>query len=369
MDPEEIKTTVARKQLVGKDRKPVGGFSKVKASSGKQGNIKIAVYAISIMLGLLFLGMAFLSCPLAPLGQVKEDYEDSYQFLADDDKRLYMREGTVNLTLTMNTTSLTQGLKKQVVIGWHSYILMAIVFGLGPVSFYEVSRRKKIDKIESRLSDFLRDISESMRAGQTLHEAIKTSSGGEYGNLTPEIRKMAMQVSWGVSASKALDMFAERVNTPLVKRAVTLINEASSAGGNVSNVIDAAAKDTREIQIMKKTRATEMNMYTYVIGISFLVFLVVIGIMFATFMPRMIELSESYSSSDSGGQAQAPGGFDPTNVDFGEMRLLFFAAAAIQAIGDGVVGGLMSSGRIWNGLQMSSVFALATWLIFDLVLL
>jgi hypothetical protein len=93
------------------------------------------------------------------------------------------------------------------------------------------------------------------------------------------------------------------------------------------------------------------------------------GIMFATFMPRMIELSESYSSSDSGGQAQAPGGFDPTNVDFGEMRLLFFAAAAIQAIGDGVVGGLMSSGRIWNGLQMSSVFALATWLIFDLVLL
>jgi flagellar protein FlaJ len=368
MEPDD-KPMVARKQIVARDKKPDSGFSKVKASSGRDSNIKMAVYAISIVLGLLFTGMALVSCPIAPLGKVKEDYQDGYEFLADEDKRLYMREGSVNLTLKINTTSLTQGLKKQVVIGWHSYFLMAVVFGLGPVSFYEVSRRKRIDKIESRLSDFLRDISESMRAGQTLHEAIKTSSGGEYGNLTPEIRKMAMQVSWGVSASKALEMFSDRVDTPLVKRAVTLINEASSAGGNVSNVIDAAAKDTREIQIMKRTRATEMNMYTYVIGISFLVFLVVIGIMFATFMPRMMELSESYSSSDSGGQAQAPGGFDPTNVDFEEMKLLFFAAAAIQAIGDGVVGGLMSSGRIWNGLQMSAVFALATWLIFDLVLL
>ncbi len=368
MEPEK-KPLVARKKLVSKEVKSTDSFSKIRASSGREGNIKMAVYAISIALGLIFTGMALLSCPVAPLGKVKDDYESSYSYMADTDKRLYMREGSVNLTITMNTTSLTQGMKQRVVIGWHSYFLMAIVFGLGPVSYYEVSRRKKIDKIESRLSDFLRDISESMRAGQTLHDAIKTSSGGEYGNLTPEIKKMAMQVSWGVSASKALEMFAERVNTPLVKRAVTLINEASSAGGNVSNVIDAAAKDTREIQIMKRTRATEMNMYTYVIGISFLVFLVVIGIMFATFMPRMMELSESYAASDSGGQAQAPGGFDPTSVDFEEMKLLFFAAAAIQAIGDGVVGGLMSSGRIWNGLWMSSIFALATWLIFDLVLL
>lgn len=366
MKKDEDTPKVARKQIVGK-KEGAKGVAKIKASADNDKNIMTIVYTISIILGLLFTVLAVMTCPVEPLGKVKEEYEDQYQYMNDDDKRIFMREGINNMTLTLNTTGLTGGMKKQVVIGWHSYILLAFITGIGPISFYNVRKRKRVEKIEERLSDFLRDVSESMRAGQTLHEAIKTSSGGEYGDLTPEIKKMAMQVSWGVSASRALEMFAERLNTPLIKRSVTLINEASSAGGNVSNVIDAAAKDTREIQIMKRTRATEMGMYTYVIGIAFLVFLVVIGIMFATFMPRMMDLSESYSSADS--SSSAPGGFDPTNVDFEQMKLLFFAAAAIQAIGDGVVGGLMSTGRIWNGLLMSTYFAIFTWLIFDLVLL
>ncbi len=365
-DDEE--PTVYRKQLVSKGKSP-SSFSKIKKPSGKGGNTKAAIYAVSIVLGLLFLFLSISSCPVAPLGKVKDEYADSYEYMNDKDKRLEMREGSMDFTRSFNTTALTKGLKTQIVVGWHSYMLLAVIFGFGPISYYEVRKRKKIDSIEERLSDFLRDISESMRAGQTLHDAIKTSAGGEYGDLTSEIQKMSMQVSWGVSASKALTLFADRVNTPLVRRSVTLINEASSAGGNVSNVIDAAAKDTREIQIMKRTRKTEMDMYTYVIGVSFLVFLVVIGVMFGTFMPRMMELSASYSSGDSGSQGSAPGGFDPTSVDFQEMKLLFFAAAAIQAIGDGVVGGLMSSGRIWNGIYMSVIFAVVTLLIFDLVLL
>ena len=366
MDEEERK--IARKKLVSNDRKSKSP-GKIKITSDRETTVKVFVYAISILLGVSLLIMSLASCPVAPLGKVKEEYKAQYDYLPDEDKRMDMRDGFIDLELSMNTSSLTAGHKTKVTIGWHSYLLLAVILGFGPVSFYNVRKRRKIEKIEERLSDFLRDVSESMRAGQTLHEAIKTSSGGEYGTLTPEIQKMAMQVSWGVSASKALELFGERVNTPLVKRSVTLINEASSAGGNVSNVIDAAAKDTREIQIMKKTRSTEMSMYTYVIGISFLVFIVVIGIMFATFMPTMQNLSESYSSSESGSSSQAPGGFDPTNVDFGELKLLFFAAAAIQAIGDGVVGGLMSTGRLWNGIFMSSLFALATWLIFDLALL
>jgi len=51
------------------------------------------------------------------------------------------------------------------------------------------------------------------------------------------------------------------------------------------------------------------------------------------------------------------------------MKLLLFAAAAIQAIGDGVVGGIMSTGRVSNGLMLSTFFAIVTLLAFDLVLL
>ncbi|MGA1849196.1 MAG: type II secretion system F family protein [Thermoplasmatota archaeon] len=354
---------IARKQLVSDDS---SGVKEIKLSGDPEKAKKTTIYTIAIVLGVVFLVLGIMNLPFGPLSKPKDEYPN-YENLNDDDKRMYMKEGPYPINLTFNTTGLTGGLKDRITLGWHSYLTLAFILSVGPISFYEVRRRKKIDKIEERLSDFLRDISESMRAGQTLHEAIKTSSGGEYGTLTPEIKKMAMQVSWGVSASKALVMFGERVNTPLVRRAVTLINEASSAGGNVSNVIDAAAKDTRELQIMKRIRATEMGMYTYVIGIAFLVFLVVIGVMFGTFMPQMEKLAESYSG-DSGG-AQMAGGFDPTTVDFLLMRYLFFGAAIIQAVGDGIVGGIMSTGRLMNGLKMATIFAIATLFVFDLMLL
>jgi len=355
---------VGRKRLAPSGKSSI---KEIKASGDKEKRKKTVIFTIAIILGGFFLVLSLMNLPFGPTSRVKEEYKDTYEYMGEDERRMDMKEGFAPINMTFNTTKFW--IKDEIKIGWHSYLLISFIVSAGPISFYYMRERKRVDRIEDRLSDFLRDISESMRAGQTLHEAIKTSSGGEYGQLTPEIKKMAMQVSWGVSASKALTMFSDRVSTPLVKRAVTLINEASSAGGNVSNVIDAAAKDTREIQIMKKTRTAEMNMYTYVIGIAFFVFIVVIAIIFATFMPRMEELAESYRSSDSSASASAPGGFDPTSVDFGMMKLLLFAAAAIQAIGDGVVGGIMSTGRISNGFFMSTLFAIITLLAFDLVLL
>ncbi|MDG6225179.1 MAG: type II secretion system F family protein [Candidatus Thermoplasmatota archaeon] len=350
----------ARKRIVPDKRapKPKGEYS---VSSDPDVRTKIIVISAAVLISSVFLALCIVNLPLV----VKEEYADEYPFMGDDEKRLSMKEGIVSMNLSFNTTG--YWVKDDITLGWHTFLLLWFITLCGPIAFYFNRKRNRIEKVEEHLSDFLRDISESMRAGQTLHEAIKTSASGEYGALTPEIEKMAMQVSWGISSSKTLEMFAERVNTPLVKRAVTLINEASSAGGNVSNVIEAAAKDTREIQVMKKIRNQEMSMYKYVIAISFMVFLVVIAIIFFTFMPTMEKQAESYQNKGSA-SAQTPGGFDPSGVDFGVMRLLFLGAAVIQAVGDGIVGGIMASGRFMNGLMFSVWFALVTLLSFDLLL-
>jgi len=352
--------TSGRKKLVsGKDSGAITGYQ---LKSSKESTTRNIVVGTAVVISSIFLILSVLNMPLV----VKEEFKDSYASMPEEDHRMAMKEGLVPMNLSFNTTGVW--IKDDITLGWHTFLMLWFITLAGPVAFYYNMRRKRIDRVEEHLSDFLRDISESMRAGQTLHEAIKTSAGGEYGALTQEIQKMAMQVSWGIASSKALEMFAVRVNTPLVKRAVTLINEASSAGGNVSNVIEAAAKDTREIQVMKRVRTQEMSMYKYVIAISFMVFLVVIAIMFFTFMPTMEQQADSYKDKGSA-SAQTPGGFDPSKVDFDMMRLLFLGAAVIQAVGDGLVGGLMASGRLMNGLMFSVWFAIVTLVAFDLVLL
>lgn len=254
-------------------------------------------------------------------------------------------------------------------MGRYQFVMLMVLGLLGPIGFYERGRAMRMQAIEERLSDFLRDIAESGRAGQTLHHAIITSSRGNYGALTDDIKKMSIQISWGVNSTEVLDRFAKRVDTPLVNRAVVLINQASAAGGDVSKVLEAAANDTKEMQLLQAEREIQMGMYVIVIFVSFVVFLVVILIVFSTFVPKMEDMKEDMLEAQRRGEETSlAGGFDPTGVDFDEIRLVFMLSGLVQGVGDGLVAGLMGTGRIFDGLRHGFVMVLIVFIIFSLAM-
>jgi flagellar protein FlaJ len=259
----------------------------------------------------------------------------------------------------------------KIVFDTMAFIMLGLMVGLGPISFYEGARVNKIVKIEERLADFLRDLSESSRAGMTLHEAIRSSAKGDYGELTPEIKTMSIQISWGVSATEALTRFGQRVQTPLVNRAVILINEAGAAGGDVSKVLEAAANDTKEIQLLQQERKIQMQMYVAIVFVAFMVFLVVIMIIYLTFVPRMSEMAEEFRAQEESETAATSGGgavsvFNPQDVDFEEIKFIYLIAGLIQGIGDGLVAGLMGTGRITDGAKYSFLMILIVFGIFTI---
>jgi flagellar protein FlaJ len=253
-----------------------------------------------------------------------------------------------------------------------AFVMLGLMAAFGPISFFEGARVDRIGKIEERLADFLRDIAESSRAGMTLHEAVRSSAKGDYGELTSEIKTMSIQISWGVSASEALTRFSERVNTPLVNRAVILINEAGAAGGDISKVLEAAANDTKEIQLLQQERRIQMQMYVAIVFVAFIVFLVVILIIYLTFVPRMQEMAEDFREQEQSESAAASSGagavsvFNPQDVDFGEIKFIFLIAGLVQGIGDGLVAGLMGTGRITDGAKYSFLMIMIVFLIFTL---
>lgn len=260
----------------------------------------------------------------------------------------------------------TFNITNKIEVTYVTFIMLAIMAFSGPVGLLYMFANRKIDNMEDRLGDFLRDISESARSGQTLHQSIRTASAGDYGALTPEIKAMAQQISWGVAATDALERFSNRVNTPLVRRAVTLIIEASKAGGEVSKVLDAAATDTREIQLLRKERAMEMGMYVMVIFISFVVFLIVILIVYNTFVPQMKKLGDSFRKSGTGGSMA--GGMDPSKVDFDEVKLIYTLSGGVNGLGCGLVAGLMSTGKITDGLKYTFIMVAIDVILFTFIM-
>src|SRR2546428_10051928 len=204
------------------------------------------------------------------------------------------------------------------------WLVVATLGFIGPYGFYVAKQQREINLIERRLPDFLRDVAEAGRFGMTLAEAIVVSSSGRYGTLTPEIKKMAAPISWGVPATEALRLFSERGKTPMTGRIVSIIVKSSAAGGDVADVLTMVSHDAKESQLTEDERRITMSTYIAVIYISFLVFIVTIWILNATFLPKMREASESLTGGAGSTLAnQSPLASDLPGVIF-NIKVAFF---------------------------------------------
>jgi archaeal flagellar protein FlaJ len=239
------------------------------------------------------------------------------------------------------------------------WIVFGLLAAMAPYGFLRSQELSRVEKIEERLPDFLRDVAEAGRFGMTLPDAIIVASKGRYGLLTEEIKKMASQLEWGVPVATALRLFEERVPTPLVQRVVSIVTRANEAGGNVADVLTMVAHDTREAQLQVKAREITMLTYLTVIYISFGVFLVTIYIMAAIFLPDMITAGAGVANSSLSGQ----GGLTLAFALVPQLFLAFFVAVIAHAVGDGVMAGILQKGQIAYGLQHATYMLIGGWLV------
>lgn len=237
-------------------------------------------------------------------------------------------------------------------------LLFSVLIIITPPGILTYLRTRRIKKIEQEFPDFLRDVAESNSSGMTLTRAVQTAAQGSYGPLTPEIVKMSDQISWGISFNEALKRFSDRIKTPLIKRSISLITEAERAGGDVTEILNAASKDAREIKNLEAERKSNMAMYVVIIYVSFFVFLAVILILYNSFIPVMARAS----SATSGGGAT--GGLISGSFDPDLYKRVFFHASTIQGFASGLVAGKMGEGRLDAGLKHSFVLSMISYLIF-----
>ena len=241
------------------------------------------------------------------------------------------------------------------------YFIFAILAIMGPYGIYKGKIDKTIEEIEKRLPDFLRDVSEAGRFGMTLADAIIVAASGRYGKLTPEIKKMAAQIQWGVPATQALKLFADRIDTPLVRRVTTIVIKSSDAGGNVADVLSMVSHSVKEVHHAKEELSIEMVTYLAVIYISFMVFIATILILDLTFLPQMQQAGEALQgSADIGGGG---GGVTLIQSEYiPEIKFIFTLTIIIHGVGDGLVAGILHKGKFSEGMKHAFIMVLIGFL-------
>jgi archaeal flagellar protein FlaJ len=236
------------------------------------------------------------------------------------------------------------------------FAVFAVLICIVPLAVLDLKEQWRVSKLEKAPPHFFPDLAGMEEFGLTPPQTVHLVATAEYGTLTPHIRKLDNEMSWGVGFVEALYRFGKGLGTNLSDRSVDLIAKASRAGGDVSEVLRAAAKDTFEVVNLKQERANNMIIYVIIVLVAFAVFCFVIAILVSSFLTTMATAGATASASG----ARGFGGV----IDLFLYKRLFAHAAMLQGFFSGLVAGQMGEGRFVAGLKYSAIMLLIAWVTF-----
>lgn len=235
-------------------------------------------------------------------------------------------------------------------------IVITLMVILTPLVVLDQKESWRVRSIEEALPNFFRDLAGMHESGMTLQGAVHLVSMSEYGSLTPYVRQLDQRISWNFSFIESVRALGDEIPIALVRRSVDLIARASAAGGDIVEVLRAAAKDSFEYVTQNTDRRNNMFIYVVIVLASFGVFLFVMLILVSSFLKTMADLG----TTTSGG---APG-FNLGGFDLPLYVRIFSHGAMFQGFFSGLVAGVMGEGRVIAGLKYSVLMLLIAWIVF-----
>ncbi len=239
-------------------------------------------------------------------------------------------------------------------------VVLALLALIGPYGFSAALAQRRIEAMDHRLPDLLRDLTDSGRAGLGLSAALVAAGDREFGALTGEVRRIARQIRWGVPVDEALGEWARRVPTPRVRQTVSVLVRCDRVGGHTVDVLSLVTEQAREAERARAARRAAMSTYVAVVYVAFFVFLLTIFILVHLFLPELSVASPLAGTPGIPFPSIATGVAAP-------LLLALFAAVLIHAVGDGLMVGVLTSGRAVLGLPHATVMLLVGWLVLRLL--
>lgn len=225
--------------------------------------------------------------------------------------------------------------------------VMAIAAMFPLMTAYEI-RRRYVNRVETQLPEFLREIADMRDIGMTLQGAIFMISGNKTGVLSSEVKVVSEELRYGSSLSGALVRMEERIGLVSVKRAISLLVKASEVTDYIREILTIAIADLEHYLKMKSKRLNVSFVYLAVIYLSF-------GIYLYSAYQMNVAFISSFSAYD-------------ISFDLTSNKTDMFHIGIILAFFSGIMAGQLSANSILCGLKHSIILLSATIAMFIFII-
>jgi pilus assembly protein TadC len=228
----------------------------------------------------------------------------------------------------------------------------AILIVLTPSAILDYLNQKWINGIEDQMPVLVRGISECQETGVTFVKAIDKVVEDKMIRppLSDEVKKLTVQMSWGLSFEDALRNFKNRISSSVVNRFCTLVLEASRSGGQIRKVFTATSGFMEEMRETDKETSSQMRPYLVIIYAAFFVFAFTSVVLLRSFFAPL----EAYPQMLSPMSA----------VSVGAFKDFFYRTMLISALVGGLMAGKIGERRVAGGLKHSIILMVTGYVIF-----
>ena len=228
-------------------------------------------------------------------------------------------------------------------------VIFGILSMIVPLTMLQVKESQRKDNIDRNLPLFLLALSSAVQSGANLIRAIETTAERNMGALTPELKNLRANLSWGMPVEDSFQNFADRTGTKTARRVTVLLEMALKIGGDIRTNLEMIQKHVTELQNLEKERKSSLAPYTYTIYISFAVFLGIAVILSSQFFSQfeVVQQLLSKAPGTSGGAFFS----SIKDVNFEALNQILFNMSIIEAVFGGLVAGKIGSGTYVAGIK------------------
>jgi flagellar protein FlaJ len=263
-----------------------------------------------------------------------------------------------NFHLALNFTHIS-GSSIQLISEIQNYFIIFISIVLIPfIIFYEI-RAWRMRKIDEKIPDLLRNLSNLNGSGILFSNSLKLMAESKMGILTKELKKLKEDMSWGTSTSRVLMKLGNNIKTSTSSRVLHTLIKANESTSDLKNVLLVTSEQVKSEEELKKERSSDMAVYVVTIYVAFFVFVFIVYILVLYFFPQNVSFTRS-------SQEIWYAGIGNESFNIKEYTMLMFHSTLIQAFVSGLVAGKMGQGSVCMGLKHSVSMIMIAYIVFML---
>lgn len=230
-------------------------------------------------------------------------------------------------------------------------VIAGLMIMIVPFLMNQISESKRRENIDANLPLFLLSLVSSIESGLSLMRAVEESANRKLGSLTPELKNLRANISWGMPYQEAFDVFTKKVGTRLSKRVAVLLQISMDIGGNVVDTLELIHTHVAEMQNIEKERKSQLSPYVYTIYIAFVVFLSVSILLVANFFTEIEIVQEKLRVVAT--ETNIPLGMFGSilGVKVDAITALMFNMSIAEAVFGGIAAGKIGEGSFPAGIK------------------